>query len=210
MDLRQAISDENIPLAEKIIESRLEKKPNDIEMWIKLCLTELQFPFEDYLKSLYCIGEILKIDSQNAKAIILEASIKRNAYGFFEKEVLEKLKRIKVCNNKQKSIVLYFQAQYYHHTQKYLMEKELLKESILHYNEAVYPYMALGYLLFKEKNFLESKKSFENAAQNVVKIFGEETYDFTDFNNYVDEYITGVSMTAENYSELQKWIAKLL
>ena len=63
MKLEQAILEEDTIKVEKIIKESLNENPKDIQLWIKLSLTELQFPFEDYESALQCLIQVYNIDS---------------------------------------------------------------------------------------------------------------------------------------------------
>lgn len=65
VDLKKAINNQNIEEAESIIKKELEITPKNIQLWLKLTLTELQFPFEDYESALQCISQIYNIDPCN-------------------------------------------------------------------------------------------------------------------------------------------------
>ena len=84
MDLKIAIQENNVQKAEEIIKMELVNNPLDIQWWIKLSLTELQFPFEDYVSALDCIEKIKKITDNNVDALILETGIKWHNFGFIE------------------------------------------------------------------------------------------------------------------------------
>lgn len=104
---------EDVPLVEGIIKEGLMENPADIQLWIKLCLTELQFPFEDYISALQCVRHIYEIDSGNLDALILEAGIKWHSFGFIEDTLFQRLAAAHCDDNKKASIIYYLQSWYY-------------------------------------------------------------------------------------------------
>ena len=82
MNLDDAIAQGNVLQVESIIKQKLDKTPCDVELWIKLCLTELQFPLEDYVSALKCIAKIYAIACDNIDALILETAIKWHNTGY--------------------------------------------------------------------------------------------------------------------------------
>lgn len=205
MDLKTAILKDDVEKAEEILKMECENHPLDIQWRIKLCLTELQFPFEDYNSALSYIEEIKKIDSSNIEALILEASIKWHSFGFFEDELLKRLSKADIADSNSMSIICYLQSLYYHHKKDKRNEKLLLTQSIALCDKFVYPYEALGMLALSESHLEDSKLLFMKALNNVKKVYGRnETFDFTDINCYIAEFITGTYMSAVNYENLKE------
>ena len=77
MNLIQAIKSNDVYVVEEIIKEQLKQRPKDIQLWFKLSLTELQYPFEDYESALNCIDQISKLSTNNLDALILETGIYR-------------------------------------------------------------------------------------------------------------------------------------
>lgn len=203
MDLFEAIERSDVHTAEKIIKEKLKKKPTDIALWIKLCLTELQFPFEDYESALNCIYKIYQLSPNNVNALILEAGIKWHSFGIIEKQLYDRLNSVYVYDMQKKAIIVYLQSLYYRCEKDVHNEKKMLEKSISLYGEFVYPYKALGRILKSEFKIQESKKIYKKAVENVKKVYSEKDfYDFTDIEVYIAEFITGIAISESNFERL--------
>ncbi len=205
MDLKMAVLENDVEKAEEMIKMELENNPLDIQWWIKLCLTELQFPFEDYDSALSYIEEIKKIDCSNLEALILETAIKWHSFGFIEDELLKRLSDVDIIDSNIMSIIYYLQSLYYRYKKDKKNEKLLLNKSIALCNKFVYPYKALGNIAISESYLEDSKLLFMKALNNVEKVYDEnEFFDFTDINIYIAEFITGTYISRANYENLKE------
>ena len=205
MDLKMAVLENDVEKAEEMIKMELENNPLDIQWWIKLCLTELQFPFEDYDSALSYIEEIKKIDCSNLEALILETAIKWHSFGFIEDDLLKRLSDVDIIDSNIMSIIYYLQSLYYRYKKDKKNEKLLLNKSIALCNKFVYPYKALGNIAISESYLEDSKLLFMKALNNVEKVYDEnEFFDFTDINIYIAEFITGTYISRANYENLKE------
>ncbi len=204
MTLEQAILERNISEAEKAIREELKKRPKDIEMWMKLSLTELQYPYHDYETALFCLNRILVMDSSNLNALILEAGIKWHNIGFIDKETFDRLGRIRCLDNKNRAIIHYLMSLYYQEEKDYDRQKIMLKKSIDEYGQYVNPFKDLGKILCSESRYGDGSKMLRKAVENVKLVFRpEDNYDFTDIDLYIAEYITGTALSAANFEYLK-------
>lgn len=203
MDLFEAIIQNDVCTVENIIKEQLKKKPTDVALWLKLCLTELQFPYEDYESALECIYKVHKLCPDNVEALILEAGIKWHSFGMIEKELYDRLNNIQICDVQKKAIIVYLQSLYYCYKEEIDKEKKMIEKSISLYDGFVYPYKELGHILKSESKFIESKNMHKKAVDNVKKVYADEDfYDFTDPEVYIAEFITGVAISDSNYKRL--------
>lgn len=203
MELKMAILENDVKKAEEMIKMELENNPLDIQWWIKLCLTELQFPFEDYNSALSCIEEIKKIDYSNIEGLVLETAIKWHSFGFIEDELLKRLSYVDIIDNNIMSIVYYLQSLYYRYKKDQKNEELLLNQSVTLCNKFVYPYKALGNIALSQSYVEDSKLLFMKGLNNVEKVYDEdEFFDFTDINIYISEFITGTYISRANYENL--------
>lgn len=162
IELEQAIIREDVPLVESIIKEKLMANSEDIQLWIKLCLTELQFPFEDYISALQCVNHIYEIDSGNLDALILESGIKWHSFGYIEDALFQKLITAHCNDNKKASIIYYLQSGYYWFEKDNNENRKLvLEKSIALCDEFVYPYRDLGLILREESKIKESRELFK-------------------------------------------------
>ena len=92
-----------------------------------------------------------------------------------------------------------------------ILQKEILKKkkinlekSIQLCDQYVYPYKALGILLW-ELDKEKSKEMFCRALKNVKKVYRDDDfYDFTDFDTYVAEFVTGTAISSSNYEFIKE------
>lgn len=174
MNLDDAIAQGNVLQVESIIKQKLDKTPCDVELWIKLCLTELQFPLEDYVSALKCIAKIYAIACDNIDALILETAI-----------------------------IYYLQSLYHRGKNDTEHEKAALEKSINLCGDFVYPYIALSHILLAESSVQKGSELIATATRNVQKVFqaGEEL-DFTDIDFYISEFITGTTLSQSNFEHI--------
>ena len=108
MDLKRAIIENDVEAVEKILKKELADQPRDNGLWIKLCLTELQFPFEDHESALDCVNEINRFSDDDIDVLILEAGIKWHNMGFIDDGLFMRLSKVKTKNMSRMAIIFYF------------------------------------------------------------------------------------------------------
>lgn len=206
--LEEAIIKNDVETVEKILKIELENSPLDLQLWIKLSLTELQFPFEDYESALVCINEINKFANENVDVLILETGIKWHYFGFIEDDLFARLIKVDIKDLQKMAIIYYLQSLYFHSKKDLKNEELVLKNSIEMYDKYVYPYKALGFIAQIKSKSEESKLYFSKAINNVQKVYyDDDFYDFTDINTYIAEFITGTSMSCLNYNNIKNIMA---
>ena len=205
MDLSQAIKEYDMETAERIVKQQLEQDSTNIDLWLKLTLIELQFPFDDYESALKCIEQIYQLSPNYLDALILETEIRWHYLIITEALVKRLEKAIATCDcNEKKSILHYLLSLYYFTERDFEKEKINLEKSIQLCDQYVYPYESLGILL-QDSDKEKSKKMFCRALKNVRKIYQKEDFhDFTDFNTYVAEFITGTAISSINYDSIKE------
>ena len=205
MNLLQAIKDDDVETAEWIVKQQLEKDKTNVNLWLKLALIELQLPFEDYESALKCIEEIYQLSPNYLDALILETEIRWHYLIITEALVKRLEKAIATCDcNEKKSILHYLLSLYYFTERDFEKEKINLEKSIQLCDQYVYPYKRLGYLL-SESNHEKSKEMFCCALKNVKKVYKDDDfYDFTDFDTYVAEFVTGTAISSSNYEFIKE------
>ena len=203
MDLLQAIKDDDVEMAEWIVKQQLEKDKTNVNLWLKLALIELQLPFEDYESALTCIEEIYQLSPNHLEALILEAEIHWHYLAIME-DLAKRLSEV-TCNCKEKQAMILYLLSLYYYTEKDIeSEKINLEKSIQLCDQYVYPYKRLGYLL-SESNHEKSKEMFCCALKNVKKVYKDDDfYDFTDFDTYVAEFVTGTAISSSNYEFIKE------
>lgn len=208
MDLKEAIIENDVEAVEKILKMELENRPLDLQLWIKLSLTELQFPFEDYESALVCINEINKIANDNVDSLILETGINWHYLGFIGDDLYARLVKVNIKDIQKMAIIYYLQSLYFHSKRDLKNEEIVLKKSIKMCDKYVYPYKALGYITQIKSKSGDSKLYYQKAIDNVQKVYHDDDfYDFTDINTYIAEFITGTSMSQVNYNNIKNSMA---
>ena len=138
-------------------------------------------------------------------ALILETEIRWH-YLIITEALAKRLeKAIATCDcDEKKSILHYLLSLYYFTERDFEKEKINLEKSIQLCDQYVYPYESLGILL-QDSDKEKSKKMFCRALKNVRKIYQKEDFhDFTDFNTYVAEFITGTAISSINYDSIKE------
>ncbi len=205
MDLSQAIKEYDMETAERIVKQQLERDKTNVDLWLKLAVIELQFPFDDYESALKCIEQIYQLSPNYLDALILETEIRWH-YLIITEALAKRLeKAIATCDcDEKKSILHYLLSLYYFTERDFEKEKINLEKSIQLCDQYVYPYESLGILL-QDSDKEKSKKMFCRALKNVRKIYQKEDFhDFTDFNTYVAEFITGTAISSINYDSIKE------
>ena len=205
MDLSQAIKEYDMETAERIVKQQLERDKTNVDLWLKLAVIELQFPFDDYESALKCIEQIYQLSPNYLDALILETEIRWH-YLIITEALAKRLeKAIATCDcDEKKSILHYLLSLYYFTERDFEKEKINLEKSIQLCDQYVYPYESLGILL-QDPDKEKSKKMFCRALKNVRKIYQKEDFhDFTDFNTYVAEFITGTAISSINYDSIKE------
>jgi len=205
MDLSQAIKEYDMETAERIVKQQLERDKTNVDLWLKLAVIELQFPFDDYESALKCIEQIYQLSPNYLDALILETEIRWHYLIITEALVKRLEKAIATCDcDEKKSILHYLLSLYYFTERDFEKEKINLEKSIQLCDQYVYPYESLGILL-QDSDKEKSKKMFCRALKNVRKIYQKEDFhDFTDFNTYVAEFITGTAISSINYDSIKE------
>ena len=205
MDLLQAIKDDDVETAEWIVKQQLERDKTNVDLWLKLAVIELQFPFDDYESALKCIEQIYQLSPNYLDALILETEIRWHYLIITEALVKRLEKAIATCDCNEKKSILHYLLSLYYYTEKDIeSEKINLEKSIQLCDQYVYPYKRLGYLL-SESNHEKSKEMFCCALKNVKKVYKDDDfYDFTDFDTYVAEFVTGTAISSSNYEFIKE------
>lgn len=186
MELKQAIMKQDVPLVESIIKEELITKPEDIQLWIKLCLTELQFPFKDYISALQCVNHIYEIDSGNLDALILESGIKWHSFGFIEDKLFQRLITVNCHDNKKASIISYLQSWYYWFENDNNENRKLVIEKSIEFcDEFVYPYRDLGLILREESKIKESRELFKKLSLMFKKFINQKMHMILQILRYI-------------------------
>ena len=205
MDLSQAIKEYDMETAERIVKQQLERDKTNVDLWLKLAVIELQFPFDDYESALKCIEQIYQLSPNYLDALILETEIRWH-YLIITEALAKRLeKAIPTCDCDEKKSILHYLLSLYYYTEKDIeSEKINLEKSIQLCDQYVYPYKRLGYLL-SESNHEKSKEMFCCALKNVKKVYKDDDfYDFTDFDTYVAEFVTGTAISSSNYEFIKE------
>ena len=148
-----AIKEFDVLKAEELIEEDLKNNQNDIELWLKLSVTELCVPIVDYTKSLDCIKRIYKIDKDNLYALIMECCIYQFHLGAINEQLYSRLNKIKNYNKEIGSIIKYIMSWYYGEGD-IKSTISLLEQSIRLCDRYVSNYEKLGRIYLNQENIV--------------------------------------------------------
>lgn len=192
--LRELIIKDSSFEVEKLLEQQVKKYPEDIGLWLKLCMTRINSPIEDGERALECIETIHKLDNHNFYAYILEYDIFNVIFGFVEEKHYNKLVSFRTDHKEQLSIIKYLMAFYWYFTKRNIsMTIEVLQESIRLNDKCVNNYNFLGDIYLENGNKEDGLQLKRKAVKNIQMIYPDEyIYDFTSVDEYINEVITGI------------------
>lgn len=203
-ELDLAVKELDVLKAEELIEDDLKDDENNIELWLKLSVTELCVPIVDYVKSLDCIEHIYETDKNNIYALIMECCIYQFHLGGIDEQLYSKLNNIEDCSKEIRSIIKYMMSWYYREND-IRNAISLLEESISLCDRYVSNYEKLGRIYLNQGNISEGKKLIKKALNNIELVYDKDFIsDFTDINEYVAEYVTGIHVSSLNKERLEK------
>jgi len=202
-ELDLAIKELNVLKAEELIEEELKIDENNIELWLKLSVTELCVPLVDYVKSLDCIEHVYEIDKNNIYALIMECCVYQFHLGGIDEQLFSKLNNIEDSSKQTMSIIKYIMSWYYRDND---MKNtiSLLEESISLCDRYVSNYEKLGRIYIKQKKIVDGKKLIEKALNNIELVYDKDSIsDFTDINEYIAEYVIGIHVSSLNKERIE-------
>lgn len=184
------------------LRARSKESTNDL---IRYVLFELQSPIEDYALAI----ELLKTNyskSKDLRVAILGAYLSSSRQNYEENAFLEYLSEHLACTNAQSKAIIYYLLAYdiYVKCDGNFPEKYrvYLQHSIDYSEYFVYNYIRLAEISNKRDARILMKK----AAANVRKVWSEKQIkempfeSFIEYENYVNEFITGVEMSSIEYN----------
>ncbi len=194
---------------EVLLEGKLKEDPKNIDLWLRLAVLKLYFPFHDEYKSIEYLEEILKIEKDNPIALLLKAYINHYYLWGIDKELFDKLNSIHTSNNELNSMLKYVANLYYYEKKEDPeKEKQLLKESINLYTGHVWNYVCLAYLYFSKGQNLEAKELIKKALKNVKKVYSDDDleYDLTDPNKFIEQNIKGIYLSRNQLKNIKEML----
>lgn len=215
MTLEEAIKLDDIETVEAMLIKLLEKEPRNVDLWFRLCMTEIRIPFADPVSAIRCIENIYEIEPDNVMATIIKAAIEYWNL-ILSKDSYERLQRIHGLPSEIMAIVYYLQALYFYQRdeEKGLVEY-YIKKSISEYDRYPYVLKTLAMLNYDRGNYSEAVDLLKKALECVLHIFvyskeniDDLSEDFTDYQYYIDELITGVTITDACYGFIEEWLKK--
>lgn len=207
LKLSKSRKNKDIENIEKILETQIQKEPNNISLWLRLATLEQKLPLVDYEKSIVCLEKVLAIDKDNPIALLLTALTNYIHIGIVTKELKNRLTSLHTNDPELNSMLKYTASWFYedvcNKNANPIREEKLLKESINLYQGHVYNYKRLAQLYFKQGRKAEAKDLMRKALSNVKNISPIENRlrDATDVNDFFNEHIKG-TYTA-NYDSLR-------
>lgn len=192
---------------EKILLDEVEKEPCDSELWVRLALTELQFPFEDESLCIEYLERAISCDPNCFNAIAIKLYCQNHSCLCMEKKDLFRILNFKFVTPAQEAIASYIQSwnySVYHNDCNLSLEKKYLKKSLSIFSNTVHPYKRLAQIYNESRDVSKAKKYYRLALSNVNKVLTTDScYDYIDSQFFIDEYITGVGLSDVNYKHLK-------
>ena len=196
-ELKEAVLQDNVEYAEEIMLNRLRILPNDSELWLKLGLIELQYPFEDYDRALEYIDKSISEFPNYFEAICIKLYLTNFYYNEIDNVLLDRAIEFNYGTS-QKSVLYYIKSWLYRNNKNIDDEILMLNRSVELCPKFVYPFKRLGDI-FKNENDSLSKSNYLKAKSNIIEVFLRDSFDdFTVPSLYIDEYITGVRLSSAN------------
>lgn len=189
---------------EKEIKKNLGKY-EDKDMLMKMALVKLQFPFEDEDTAIIYLNKIIDLDRYNFSAIVIKLYLQNYYYGNMDDD-LKKLTEHNWETDCERAIATFIMSWKYHNCYSKVdaqVEKDYLLKSISQYSHFVNPYLKLAQLYATEGNRAEEKRNYMYAFEN-VKSTEFDPDEVVNPQTFIDEYITGITMSKENYNYLKK------
>jgi hypothetical protein len=207
-EIKKLSKQDSVEDLEKLLEGYLKQSPQATDLWLRLALTELQFPLVDEYKSVKCLEEILKYDPYNANSVLLLAYIHHRFLGGVTDGLLKMLNQLNLEDAECQAMVELAKSWYYSRTDEPPYEKLLVKSVELGPTH-VYNHVRLGRYYINKKSKIEKGKALiRTALTNIKGIYFESitVEDFTDINEFFNEHIKGTYLTRSNF----KFIEELL
>lgn len=203
--LAEYIRAKDMPGTKSCLEEMLKAGPSP-ELWLKLAMVELDFPFCDEDSALGCCKEAIALSGHFIDAWLLMAYIQWYTTGSAKAAVLDKLSLI-AESAQDKARVLFLKAlSVWPRSEE--SEKELLQKSIQTYPHLVWPYVHLGHLC-REKAL--AKRCYQRALENVQHVLSDtelSDHDPTDYKAYILELVDGTRINTEQYRSITEYVQK--
>lgn len=197
VNMEEVLHNREFEKAEKEIGTNLGKY-EDKDMLMKMALLKLQFPFEDEDSAIIYLNRMIELDKYNFAAIVIKLYLQNHYYGKMDDD-LERLTEHIWETDYERAIVTFIMSW----KADAQVEKDYLLKSISQYSHFVNPYLKLAQLYAMEGNKAEEKRNYMKALENVrsTEFIPDEVVDPQAF---IDGYITGVTMSKEDYHNLKK------
>lgn len=194
---------------EKYLENLIEKDPYNIDLWLRLAIVESDSPIIDHDKAFACIERVFVFDPNNYKAILLYLEM-RVISSKIPVWFLEKLNNIKYPSYEYESMIQYLLHWHYSTIRDFEKKIEVLERSVQLYQGHVHNNFRLGQYYYEQGRKKEALLLFERALKNIVKVYtgtGQD-HDYTDVNEYIAEFITGIHATEILVNRIEQAILK--
>ena len=189
---------------EGLLEEYLKNNPDDIDMLLRLGAYVLAPPIVNDLKTMDCVYKILNIDKNNVEAVLLYACA--NLLYCFEnyQEALDLLLGLKTDDPEKLSMIEYAKSWSYEYEYKYDQFEQALIKSVQLYPFHVWNCRDLGRLYIKQGRKSEGFELLSKAIGNVkIACNSDHEVDWTDANEYLDEFIRGTHIPDSLYESLK-------
>ena len=195
----------NFDEAEKIMEELLANEPYNTELWLRYAVLELNSPLTDPIRSIECLNKIFQYDKYNFEAILLLCCIYHFHLGDIDDELISKLDSVKTNDKEKLSMIEYIKSWYYDRKEDNKMYEQVLLKSIELFSGNVLNYKRLAQFYVKNGNIKRSQELIKLALKNITLVYSKDYFhDFTDVNEYFNEFVRGIHSTSNHYESLEE------
>lgn len=193
---------------EKYLKPLLLKDLYNIDLWLRLAITQTLFPIADEEKALSYIEHVFTFDPNNYKALFLYSEIQRLHHGISQ-ETINKLNNFKFPTAECYSMAQYQISKSYYKIEDQHLEVVALEHSVQLYQGHVHNNYDLGEHYYKHGRTKEALILFKRALKNTRKTNKKlDKIDFTDVDRYIAEFITGLYTTESVKNRIEQAILK--
>lgn len=192
-------------LLEGALLKELEQAPDDAEILMNLALTEFKFPFCDEMKSVEYLNRIIKLSPTCFEALAMKMYCMDHHCCTVDETDLDQLLCISYHDPQKLAIAYYIKSWIYsplHIKCDVDMEKKILLKSTEIFSYT-HPLKRLGKIFEQEENPETAQVFFRKALSHVRNVLAKGDDCCITPQSFIDEYITGISLSDVNYNSLK-------
>lgn len=187
--------------AEEMLINYLKENPQDVDGWSRLVILETLAPLEDYERATEYLHSALRIDKDNSVFIVLLLFFTEWYLGGMDESLIKTAEKLKKTASRGISSISTYVLAWHFKSEDIRKFELLLNESIQEFPEYVTNYTDLGKHYLANGNNVLGEKMIREGLANVILIYknSDNDYDPTDVTRFINERITGIFMTEDNY-----------